>query len=129
MVDRDLDALIAADRQGQLARLAAILAQGDARAGPGRRRRGAEILYAHGEFDGLADEAKARRLLDDEPAIDLVWTAGEEDVQRCIEIEPIGRRHVVHLPIGEHDDPGEALPRHVGEVAVDVGEKLRSWIA
>src|SRR5260221_1176084 len=125
MVDRHFYALRAANRQGELARLAAILAQGDARPRAGRGRR-SEIVDPHRDLNGLADEAEARRLLDEEAAIDLARLAREQHVERRGEVEMIGRRHVVDLAVGDHDDAGETLARYVRERAVECGEELRA---
>ena len=41
----------------------------------------------------------------------------------------VAGRDVVHLAVGDHHDPGEALARHVGERAVERGEQPRAVVA
>ena len=84
-----------------------------------------QILDPDGELHVLADEAEARRVLDDEAAVGLARLAGQQHVERRIDGEPVGRRHVVHLAVGDHHRAGDALARHVGERAGQRGVELR----
>src|SRR6185437_11932833 len=75
MIDGDADRHIASDRHEARGRRAAVLAQGEARLLVLRAGFG-QILDTHGELQLLADEAKARRVLDDEAAIGLAGLTG-----------------------------------------------------
>ena len=41
----------------------------------------------------------------------------------------VAGRDVVHLPVGDHDDPGQTLSRHVGHCAREGGEQARPVVA
>ena len=137
VIDRQGQWDIAADRHGHLPRRAAILAPRHDRlalcalllAGGALR----QILDPDLQLQFLADQAKARRLGDDQPAVALVGQAREQNVER--RADRLGGRlgvaggDVVHLPVGDHDDAREALSRHVGHRAREGGEQARPVIA
>ena len=135
VIDRDRQRHVAADRHHHRMRRAAILAPGDAgapfrgrlavgRFASGRR----QILDPHGQRRLLADQPEARRVRDREPAVVFVPVSREQHVQRRAKLA--GRcfrrraRYVMHLPIGDHDDAGQALVRHIGQAAAQRGEQL-----
>ena len=92
-----------------------------------------QVLDPDGELQPLADEAEARRLLDDEAAVLLARLARQQHVQRRrhrpTQRLDVAGRHVVDLAVGDHDDPGEALARHVGHRPVERGEELGAVVA
>ena len=77
---------------------------------------------AVGHLQRLADEAEARRVLEADAAVLLALVAGDQRVQRRLEI--LGRgRHVVDLAVGDHDGAGDARGRHVAEGAFQRAEQ------
>jgi hypothetical protein len=73
------------------------------------------------------DDAKLRRGDDFDPAIEFVGTAGDQRVHRGIEAERCGGgRNVVDLPVGDHDDAGEAVWRDLGKRTIEFGEQVRA---
>ena len=79
---------------------------------------GALVLDAHGDGQRVADDAVARRAGDHQPAVLLVPFAGQQDVRRTR--QPGAGRvigNIVDLPVGQHDDPGQAARRDVGQQA------------
>src|SRR6185437_4731990 len=112
MRDRHVDFDLGADRDVALFQRLAVA--------PHRDLRGAYLgaLVFDAEADGLRlpDDAKARRLREYDAAVDLVFVAGNQRVQRRGEAECRGiGRHVVHAAVGDHDGAGDAVGRHVGE--------------
>ena len=136
VVDRQGQRNVAADRHRHLPRRAAILAPcHDRLALCALLLAGAfgQVLDPDLQLQFLADQAKARRLCDDEPAVAFVGQAGEQNVQRRADrlggSLGVAGRDVVHLPVGDHDDAGETLSRHVGHCAREGGEQARPVIA
>src|SRR5438132_316081 len=127
MVDYHRQRDISPDRYGDLMRGAAVLAPRDlrlARTPLGLLGRAlGQILDAYCELQLLADEAEARRLVDDHSSVTLVRPAGEEGMKRGS--ERLCRRswlaagRVVHLPISDHHNPGKALARHIRHRAIE----------
>src|SRR5437667_9424820 len=89
-----------------------------------------QILDADCELQLLADKAKARRLVDDQTSVTLVGPSGKHGVERRADRFCSGAyftaRRVVHLPIGDHRNPGEALARHIRHRAIECGEQSRA---
>jgi len=76
-----------------------------------------QILDADRQLQLLADQAKARRLIDDEPSVTFIGLSGEQDMQRradrLFQSVRVTAGHVVNLAVSDHDDTGEALARHL----------------
>ncbi len=137
VIDRHRQRNIAADRHRHLPRRAAILAPRHDRlalcalllAGGVFR----QVLDPDFQLQFLADQAKARGLGDDEPAVALVGQAREQNMER--RADRFGGRlgvaggDIVHLPVGDHDDARETLPRHVRHCAREGGEQARPVVA
>ncbi len=125
VIDRQCQRNIAVDRHGHLAWRAAVLApRHDRLALCGLRLVSGffrQVLNPDLQLQILADQAKARRLGDDEPAVAFVGQAREQNVQRradrfggCFRV---AGGNIVNLSVGNHDDPREALSRHIGHGA------------
>ena len=103
-----------------------IAVEGD---GDPRRRRIGDAVVEHAELDGLvlADDAEARRGVDDDAAVLLAVVAGEEDVERA-GAGHVGAllRHVVDLAVGQHDHRADAVGRHVGKGVAERAEEMRA---
>ncbi len=125
MVDRDRKRHVLPDRHHARGRIAAVLPEREPRLAAAAA---GQILDADGELHLLADDAEARRVLDDEAAVGLARLAGQEHVQRRVERQAVRRRHVVHLAVGDHHRAGDALRRHVGERAHERGVELGAGI-
>src|SRR5687767_8055825 len=95
--------------------LAIVRANGDAN----RPWRIAGLLDPKANDLLLADDAEARRLLDDDAPVDLLAAAGDEAMQRGVDAKP-GHvaRHVMDLSVSDEDGAGEALRRHFRESLV-----------
>ena len=79
-------------------------------------RRAAEVVDLEGDVDALADQAKGRRLRDDDAAVLAGGIAGHGEMHRRGDAELArGRRHVVHLAVGHQHEAGKALLRNVGQ--------------
>ncbi|HEX9547449.1 MAG TPA: hypothetical protein VF942_08940, partial [Acidimicrobiales bacterium] len=127
MVDCDRQRDIPIDLYADLMRSTAILAPRDPRSARTRvpffRRALGQVLDPDRQPQLLADEAKARRLADDEPAVAFVGSPGEESVERCADRfrcrDPVAGRDVVHLPVRDHDDASQALARDVRQRVIE----------
>ena len=85
------------------------------------------ILDPVGDGLRLADDAEARRGNQRNAAVALVLFAGDQRVNRRGEAERAGvGRHVVDAAVGDHDDAGDAVGRHVGQRRVQRGEQSRA---
>ncbi len=87
-------------------------------------RVGALILDLISDGLRLPDDAEARRGDERDAAVALVLVAGDEGVERRGKAERAGvGRHVVDAAVGDHDDAGDAIGRHVGEARAQRGEQ------
>ena len=122
-LDRQIEGLVG--RNGAARGLGAVAAQGDdGRAGP--------AAFHHLGADGqvLADDPEARRLQELDLTVALVRMSGDEHVQRRLDAEGGERgRDVVDHAVGDHDDAGEPLRRHIGERLSQCGEQLGAVVA
>ena len=131
MIDQHRQCDVLADRRHQLLRGTAVLAPGHARlvgvlAGlfGGAER---QVLDPDLQLQLLADDAETRRLRDHQPAVLLVRLPRQQNVQGCGNRLPQGlgvaARHVVYFAVGDHDDAGEALARHIRHRPVERREQ------
>ena len=92
-----------------------------------------QVLDPDLQLQLLADQAEARRLCDNEPAVAFVGQTREQYVQRRADRLGgrlgVAGRDIVHLPVGDHDDPREPLSRHIGHCAGEGGEQACPIIA
>jgi hypothetical protein len=92
-----------------------------------------QVLDPDRQLQLFADQAEARRLVDDEPAVTLVRPTGKENMQgganRFRQRFRVAGGHVVHLPVGDHDDTGEALARHVRHCPIERGKEAGPLVA
>jgi len=79
---------------------------------------------AVGHVERLVDEAEAGRFLEADAAVLLALMAGDERMQRRIEVGR-GGGHVMHLPVGDHHRAGDAGVRNVAEGVLQRGEQAR----
>ena len=114
MFDLDLEGLLAAD--GEIRALPRPAVAADEEAG-GRARRGTRhVLDADDHLDAVADDTVSRRLLDHQAAVPRVARAAQQHMERPVERELLGALgRVVNLAVGDHDDTGEPLRRHLGQ--------------
>jgi hypothetical protein len=78
----------------------------------------------------LADDAEAGSLQQLDLPVALVGTTGDERMKRRPESEPFhGRRNIVHHAVGDEDDAGEPVRRHVGQSVGEGSEQTRAVIA
>ena len=75
--------------------------------------RGAQVLDAQGHRDILADDAEARRLLDNDAAIGLVRLAVEQHMERRLERRLVAGGDVINLTVRDQRHAGEPLGRNV----------------
>jgi hypothetical protein len=95
-----------------------------------RRTRAAALHDLRPDGLVLADDAEAGRLQELDLPVALVGTAGDERVQRRPEAEAFhGLWNVVHHAVGNEDDAGEPVRRHVGQSVRQSGEQARAVIA
>jgi len=113
MVEAEGHLGVAPDRQLQRLGGAGVLGRGHGGDGAGLALR--QVVDPQGHGDVLADQAEARRLGDDDAAVDLVLAAGQQGVDWAE--GGAGRRvgrHIVHLAVGNQDGAGQPPPRHIG---------------
>ena len=121
--DRNIDILRYADRNGAGFDDVAVAAHGHRGAG----FLGALVLDLIRNGLRLADDAEARRGDQRDAAVALVLVAGDERMKGRGEAERAGiLRHVVDAAVGDHDDAGDAVGRHVGERRAERGEQPRA---
>jgi hypothetical protein len=90
----------------------------------GRPEALAGLAQAHDDVLGLADDAETRRLDQLEPAVALAIVAGDQGMERCSDAERLQRgRDVVHLPVGDGEDAGEAIRRDIGQRGLQCREQ------
>ncbi len=123
--DRHFDDMLAADRKaldpGRIA-----VAPNRKPGGAGRMRH-TEILDRDPQRHGMTDNSVRGSLDDAQAAVDLLSSRRDEHVERHAARRGLG--NVVHLAVGDGDDPGEPRARNVGERAVDRREQPRSGVA
>ena len=84
---------------------------------------------ANGQLNGarLPDEAIARRFDDFDAAVEFVFGAGQQRVHWRVEAEALRRlRHVMHLPVGNEQNAGDAVGRGIAQRGVEIGEQVGS---
>ena len=115
VIDCDVDGRVAPDRHREGPGRPTVFPERHPRLTPRLRQRIREVVDAERDRNLLAHEAEARRFLDQEPAVLLARFARDQSMERRTEVEPLGRRHVVHLAVGDHDRACDALFWHVGK--------------
>ena len=119
MRDRNLDLLRDADRNSALVDYVAVAAHRHF-GGAGVR---ALILDPVSDGLRLADDAEARRGNQRNAAVAFVRVPGDQRVDRRGKAERGGvGGHIVDAAVGDHDDAGDAIGRHVGERRTERGE-------
>ena len=123
MRDRNLDALRHADGNAFLVDHVAVAAHRHL----GGAGIGALILDPIGDGLRLADNAEARRGNERDAAVAFVRVSGNQRMDRRGKAERGGvRRYVMHAAVGDHDDAGDAIGRHVGQRRTECGEQSRA---
>ena len=117
MSDRHLNAERAVDRHGQSLPRTVLLLNGQARdlivdiAG---------VFDAEVNFCGLPDNPVGRGFVHHNLAVALILAPGEHGVDRAIEcLRRQDARNIMHLPIGDENNPRPPRRRHVREILCD----------
>ncbi len=72
----------------------------------------------------MADNGEARRIGDGELAVALIVLAGDQHLQRRLQMHLVRRRGVMHFAVGDRNGAGHAVRRHIGQRVVERGEEF-----
>ena len=123
VIDFDVDLLCGADRGVEPANRLAVAGDGDPDAAAG----GGRVLDADLDLRLGADQAEARRLVDEEDPVVLAGLAVEQRMQGAGETRRgVVRGNVVNLAVGQQDCPGDAALRRARQAAAQRLEQPRA---